>query len=95
MTGSDDRGLGKVLGLGLAVAALLGVAAAGGSLDPGHEQHRDGAQAFPYAMMGALAGVTLVGIAALAHPPGRDRWRCGFAGSSGSPWCSSPRCWAP
>lgn len=66
MTGSTDRGLGKVLGLGLAVAALLGVAAAGGSLVRGTSNTATAGQAFPYAMMGALAGVVLVGIGVAA-----------------------------
>lgn len=66
MTGSDDGNLRMTLGLGLAVAALLGLAAAGGSLVRGTTSEATAGDAFPYALMGALAGGVLVGIVLLA-----------------------------
>lgn len=78
MTGSEDANLGRVLGLGLAVAVLLGVAAAGGSIVRSTSTEATARQAFPYALMGAATAVVLVGIvlvAIRAAKPGALRLR--------------------
>lgn len=62
MTGSDDGNLRRVFGLGLAVAVLLGAAAAGGSIVRSTSTEATAGQAFPYALMGALAGAVIAGI---------------------------------
>ncbi len=62
MTGPEDGNLRRVLGLGLAIAVLLGAAAAGGSIVRSTSTEATANQAFPYALMGALAGAVLAGI---------------------------------
>lgn len=78
-TGRDgDRNLRKVLSLGLAIAALLGIAAAGGSVVRASSTSAGAADAFPYALMGALAAVTVAAIvlvAIRAARPGSMRLR--------------------
>jgi hypothetical protein len=78
MTGSDDGNLRRVLGLGLAVAVLLGAAAAGGSIVRSTSTEATAGQAFPYALMGALSGAVLAGIVIVgvrAAKPGTLRLR--------------------
>jgi hypothetical protein len=70
MTGPDGS-LRKVIGLGLAVAVLLGVAAAGGSMVRGTKTDATAGDAFPYALMGAAVAVTLVGVTLLAFRAAR------------------------
>jgi hypothetical protein len=71
MTGSDagatgQRNLHRMLGLGLAIAALLGVAAAGGSVLRASSSTADAGDAVPYAVAGAIAGVAIAAIVAVA-----------------------------
>lgn len=78
MTGSDDGNLRRVLGLGLAVAVLLGAAAAGGSIVRSTSTEATAGQAFPYALMGAVSAAALAGIVILgvrAAKPGALRLR--------------------
>lgn len=65
MTGSDGS-LRKVIGLGLAIAALLGIAAAGGSMLRGTKTDATAGDAFPYALMGAVVALAIVGIVLVA-----------------------------
>jgi hypothetical protein len=65
MTGSDGS-LRTVIGLGLAIAVLLGVAAAGGSMLRGTQTDATAGDAFPYALMGAVVAVAIVGTVLLA-----------------------------
>jgi hypothetical protein len=67
-----------VISLGLAIAALLGIAAAGGSVVRASSTTADAADAFPYALMGALAAVALAAVvlvAIRAARPGSMRLR--------------------
>lgn len=66
MRGPHDGNLRKVLVLGLAIAALLGLAAAGGSIVRTTSTEATTRQVVPYALMGALAGAALMGIVLVA-----------------------------
>jgi Domain of unknown function (DUF4129) len=83
MTGSDtgragDRNLRRVMSLGLAIAALLGIAAAGGSVVRATSTTAGAGDVFPYALTGAIAAVAVAGIllvAIRAARPGSLRLR--------------------